>query len=416
MARPGSARPVRHPVAISLLVITASVLPVFLTGALAVQIRAQLHFAGAGLGVLVAVFFLAGVVGSLAAGQVSDRSGPSAVMRVATATSALCLAGIAVVAHSAVGLGVLLGVAGVANGLVQPSVNAFLVRAVPPGRQGLAFGMRQSAVPLSTLLGGLAVPALALTVGWRWAYGAAAALAVVACLSLPSPAAMGAVLAGRERHGGAASARPATEVHLPPLVVLALGAALGAGAANALGTFLVAAAVSAKASPGVAGWLAAGGSLCGLVTRVSVGARADRRPGGHLRVVVGMLALGGAGYALLATDRLELMVPGAALAFGAGWGWNGLFNYAVARTHPHAPAKATAVTQAGVFAGSVAVPLLFGQVVDHASFGAAWLLAGGFVVAAAGVVAMGGRLLVASADGRPGRATIPVQEVGSGIG
>lgn len=402
--------------AISLLVITASVLPVFLTGALAVQIRAQLHFGGAGLGLLVAVFFLAGVVGSLGAGLVSDRVGPSAVMRAATVTSALCLAGMALVAHSATALGVLLGVAGVANGLVQPSVNAFLVRTVPQGRQGLAFGMRQSAVPLSTLLGGLAVPALALTVGWRWAYAAAAVLAVVACLSLPTSPRPSGLVARRGRPGAPSPSRPAAEVHFPPLVVLALAAALGAGAANALGAFLVAAAVAAKASPGLAGWLAAGGSLSGLVARVTVGARADRRGGGHLRVVTGMLAAGGTGYVLLATGRLGLMVPGAVLAYAAGWGWNGLFNYAVTRTHPHAPARATAVTQSGVFAGSVAVPLAFGQIVDHASFEVAWLFAATLVIAGAAVMAVGRRYLVASADGRPGRATIPVPEVSPGAG
>lgn len=385
----------------------------FLTGALTVQIRAQLHFREAGLGFIVAGFFLTATVGVLVSGQVSDRNGPGLMMRLGTATSAICLAAIAVFAHSLLVLGILLAVAGLSDGVLQPSVNAFLTRAVVPGRQGVAFGIRQSAVPFSTLLGGLAVPALALTVGWRWAFVAGAVVAGATCVAVPSKGRM-AVL---ESVAGAAGSprvtdgieleRSSRQVHLPPLVVLAVAAGLGAGAANSLGAFLVSGAVAAHVSPSGAGWLAAGGSICGLIARIAVGARADRRSGGHLRVVTGMLLVGGLGYVMLATERSYLMVPGAAIAFAAGWGWNGLFNYAVVRTHPHAPAKATAITQAGVFGGAVLLPLVFGVVVDRGSYGAAWLLSAVVVVAAAAVMALGRHWLVTSADGSPGRAKIP---------
>lgn len=379
---------------VSLLAITSGVLPVFLTGALSVQLRAQLHFANTVLGALVATFFLAAAMGSLLAGHVAERYGPGIVMRLATAASGCFLVAIAVLAHSALDLGVLLALAGLSNGLLQPSVNAYLVRAVRSGRQGLAFGLRQSAIPLSTLLGGLAVPALALTVGWRWAYASAACLAAVTVVLLPAPRT---VTARRPR----ASQRPGAPIRLRPLVVLAVGAGLGAGAANALGTFLVPAAVAAHLAPGTAGWLAAGGSACGLTARITVGARADRRGRGHLRVVSTMLALGAAGYLLLGAGRVALLVPGAALAFGAGWGWNGLLNFAVVHSHREAPARATAVTQAGVFIGSVVVPLLFGLIVDHGSYGAAWLTAALIGLVAAVVIAAGRRLLAASAPTEP---------------
>ena len=41
---------------------------------------------------------------------------------------------------------------------------------VPAGRQGLSFGVKQAAIPVSTLLAGAAVPTVALTLGWRWAF------------------------------------------------------------------------------------------------------------------------------------------------------------------------------------------------------------------------------------------------------
>ncbi|MST35344.1 MFS transporter, partial [Acidimicrobiaceae bacterium USS-CC1] len=76
---------------------------------------------------------------------------------------------------------------GLANGAMQPAVNLLLARTVDDRRQGLAFGVKQAAIPTSTLLSGLAVPALALTVGWHVAYLVAAGLALLvgAMLVLP---------------------------------------------------------------------------------------------------------------------------------------------------------------------------------------------------------------------------------------
>ena len=44
---------------------------------------------------------------------------------------------------------------------------------VPEARFGLAYAIKQSAIPLSILIGGLAVPTVALTLHWRAAYGLA---------------------------------------------------------------------------------------------------------------------------------------------------------------------------------------------------------------------------------------------------
>src|SRR5205823_1137887 len=63
--------------------------------------------------------------------------------------------------------------------------NLTLARSVPAHRLGLSFGVKQAAIPLATLLAGAAVPAVALTVGWRWAYVIAAGLAVLALVGAP---------------------------------------------------------------------------------------------------------------------------------------------------------------------------------------------------------------------------------------
>ena len=77
-------------------------------------------------------------------------------------------------------LGAALLVGGLGNAIGQPAGNALVAAQVRPERFGLGFAIKQSGIPLATLLGGLAVPLIALTIGWRFAYVLAAGAAVVA--------------------------------------------------------------------------------------------------------------------------------------------------------------------------------------------------------------------------------------------
>jgi hypothetical protein len=63
---------------------------------------------------------------------------------------------------------------------------------------------------------------------------------------------------------------------------------------------------------------------------------------------------------------------GAVLAYGAAWGWPGLFNYAIVRQSRAAPAAATGVTQSGLFAGLLVGPPTFGWLVETRSYQVAW--------------------------------------------
>ena len=62
--------PSYRPVLLAVAVATAGILPPFLTGGLAVQIRAELGFGAGALGLLVAVFFAASALFSVVSGRV----------------------------------------------------------------------------------------------------------------------------------------------------------------------------------------------------------------------------------------------------------------------------------------------------------------------------------------------------------
>ncbi|MBK9178154.1 MAG: MFS transporter [Acidimicrobiales bacterium] len=364
-------------------VTTVGVLPSFLTGALAVQVKADLGFGAAGLGLAVGAFFATASVASVAFGRATERLGSTRSLRAAALASAGALALVSVAARSLASLVGLLALAGLANALAQPAANLFLARSVPPTRQGLAFGVKQSAIPTAILLGGLAVPAVALTVGWRWAYVGGAVLAVGAAASVPG-------LEPR-RGRGAAGDRPRPDVRA--LVVLGLGIGLGAAAAGSLGTFLVSALVAAGLADGTAGLVVAGGSAVGLVVRLLSGVRADRREGGHLRVVAVMLVLGAGAFVLLATASAPVMLVATPLAFATGWGWPGLFNLAIVRRFPEAPGAATGITQTGTYIGAVAGPLAFGVVAEATSYQWSWVLAAICSLASAAAMVVGRRRL-----------------------
>lgn len=372
---------------------TGSVLPVFLVGALAVEIRAGLHFGPGRLGILIAVYYLTAAISSIPFGHLVEAVGGSRVMKACPIAAAAVMVAIAVVVGSWAGLVAAMIPAGLASSASQPSANQFISRTVPATRQGTAFGIKQAAIPLASLMAGLAVPAVALTVGWRWAFAGAAVVAVATVLLVPAPA-----LSLRERRARARAERAGRKGTSAALVVLAAAFALGLVAASTLGAFLVTSAVESGMSRGDAGLVAALASAAGLIVRLVVGVLADRRGGRHFPVVAGMLTVGAAGYVLLAAGAASrsalLFVPGAVIAFASGWGWNGLYNFAVVRTHPDRPAAATAVTQTGGRLGSVVGPLLFGFVAAHASYTAGWSLDAGVALLAAAGMIIGRRLLL----------------------
>lgn len=383
-----------QPILLAVAVATGGVLPAFLTGGLAVQIRDELGFGAGALGLAVALFFGSSALASVVSGHFVERVGSHPGMRVAAVGSAVSLLAVAVFAGSWWGLVVCLVFGGFANAVSQLATNLSVAHEVPSGRQGLAFGIKQSAIPTATLLAGLAVPAIALTLGWRWAFVGAAAMVLIVAWLVPREEDD---VRPREQaeNGGRA---PVT-----PLVVLALGIGLGSTAATPLGAFVVESAVAAGIEVGAAGLLLAFGSAAGITVRVVLGHLVDSMQGGRLRLVSGMLGLGVVAFALLATGTDVSIVAGTVLGFCAGWGWPGIFNFAIVKSNPGAPAAATGITQTGASFGAAAGPLVFGLVVERASYGAAWTTAGTLALLAALTIVAGRHLLLR--DGAAGAKT-----------
>jgi cyanate permease len=350
---------------VAMAVVVCAVLPVLLTGALAVQIRRELGLGPLEIGMATAAFFGAGALGSTLLGRLTQRLGPATGLRLSAGLSVVSGLGIALFATSVTSLFGLLAVAGLANAVSHPAANLALLQGVRPARQGFVFGIKQAAVPIAGLLAGLAVPAIALTVGWRVAFALGGGTALV--MGVVAPLVVRRVEPPRQRGPVARLSVP-----LAPMLTLTAAAGLGAMAANSLGAFLVLSATESGLSEGGAGVLLSTSSAAGIAVRIAAGWLADRVTGGRLKGVAGLMLAGATGLALLAVPQPGTTIVGAIVAFALGWGWPGLFNFAVARTNPQAPATATGVVQTGIYIGASVGPWLFGTLVTASSYSVAW--------------------------------------------
>ena len=279
-----------------------------------------------------------------------------------------------------------LALGGVANSLAQLGTNGTLAEVVPKHRQGLAFGVKQAAIPAATFLAGFSLPLVGLTLGWRVSFAVSALLAVAYVLLAPRTG-------RRPRATGAAGGQG--DVPVLALSVVAAASALASAAVNGMAAFLVESSVVSGLSPSGAGVLLGTGSAVGVAARVLVGWLADRREGGHLRIVAAIMATGAAGLSLFATGEPAAYVAGTAMVFALGWSWPGLLTFAVVRLHPAAPARATSYTQTGVFAGGATGPLVFGLLVSAGSYRLAWSVAAAAMLVASLAMVAGRRMLLA---------------------
>ena len=367
-----------------------AVIPAFLLGAVAPQIGKDLPLELSDVGMAVAVMFTVSAVTARFLGSVTQAMGFNRGMALSggLSASALLLCGLA---QSVSWMFLAFVVAGLANATAHPAVNAAIAASTHDSRHGLAFGIKQSSVPAATLLCGVAVPGIALVVGWRWAFWLFAAAAL--CLAVGSVMVRSdgepALRASPESHAGT----PDTQLTGRQMNLLAVIAGTGMAAATSLGVFLVASGVDAGLEAGTAALI---GTLCSsicIAMRIALGWLADRRTirDGYVLIAV-LLAAGATGHLLLGVANGSAFLVGALVAYGLGWSWTGLLQACVVRDNRAQVATATGRLTVGTSLGAAAGPLVFGLVVDSFGFAPAWVMAGALSLGA-GLFMAGWRLV-----------------------
>ncbi len=350
------------------MVTVAVSMPMFLIGATSVSLRESMGFASDGIGLAVAVFHGTGAFVAVWMGRLVDRIGSIWSVRFAAAGAAVTSFCVAFLADGLASLLAIMVLGGAAAMLAQPAANRLLAFGVPPARQGVAFGVKQSAPPVASMLAGLSIPLVVLTWGWQTAYLMAGLLAAaVVVLAGPRPPA--AVRAPRLR-----------SVRIPredrrTLMWLSGAIGLAAASSTAAFSFYVDGAVAAGTSHERAGVMLAVAGAASVTVRLCCGFAADRMRGDRLRLCVWLLWIGVAGMVLLAVGGRVTMAAGVAVALAGTWGVNGLFWYVVMRGFTSSPGRASGSVMQGLLVGATVGPFVFGFVTRIAGMRAAWIVA-----------------------------------------
>ncbi len=359
------------------------ILPIFLTGAMAVQITDELRFGLVGLGGAVAASRLAGAFASPFLGPLADRLGASRSIRYAASVAVVISLGVAITAHTLAVLVFWLAMTGINQSFVQPAANRLISNRVTPRRLGAAFGVKQSAPPLSSMIAGFSVPLLALTLGWRWAFVAAAGCAAVVAITIGSAPPRPAEPSTGRRISADVSARRI-------LILLAVAFGLGTSVSAVTTTFYVDAATEAGTSESLAGILLAAASLLAVLTRVVAGTVADRFDRGHLKGCAALVIMGSVGLFLLSvTSEPNIMALGVVMALVGTWGFNGVYWFALIRRHPNSPGALTGYVAPGAQIGGTVGPLLFGVIAHSYGYSPAFVATALVALLAAGTMGFG---------------------------
>lgn len=365
------------------LTVLGSISP-FLLGAQAVLMQRDLGFGPARLGVAVSVFFGVAALATILGVGAFTRLGRRLGLAIAGGLVAVGGLLVATVVQGWWALVLAMAVLGLANAACQGTANAAVATALPQRRRGLGFGIKQSAVPVAIMFGGLAVPTTTVLFGWRSTFAIIAVVGlVVALVGAARPGPRAGVAVRRDDR------TPPDQAPRGPLLLCGAAVTFASAAANFLGAYLASWAHDVGLTVEQAGLLLAVGSASSVLVRVAIGHRADRRYGANLPVVAGMTLAGAVCLALLgAVPQTWAVLVFGFLAFAVGWSWPGLLLYAVARLGREAPTQASSVVQAGAFLGGAMGPALLGLVVSLLGFPIAWYVASAsFVLSAVLVVA-----------------------------
>jgi MFS family permease len=318
------------------------------------------------LGLVMAAYYGVAAVGSPPVGRLVDRLGGR---RLLIATFLLSAAGFLAVAAAATFplLAVGAAIGGLGQAAANPSTNKLLTVHVPAGRRGLMTGLKQSGVQAGLFLAGMALPSLALGVGWRPAVAGVGVLFLVVAAVVPL------VVPPDEDGGGPAETSAEAEDdgrgRLPPAVTwLALyGALMGAGAGAVTAYLPLFAEEGLGLTVTAAGAVAGASGAVGFVSRIAWSTASERTVtfAWPLGVIAALATASAAGLLVSPAVGAWLLWVAAIVHATSGLAWNSVGMLAVMHVAGRRHAgRASGIVLLGFLAGFTVGPPAFGWSVD----------------------------------------------------
>jgi len=315
---------------------------------------------------LVPSIYLSGLLFSMPGGRLADRLGvrPSFLGGLAVAAIGLLAAARA---PGFLAFLVCLFVAGSGWSVVNPALGKAIMDVFPVSERGIAMGVKQMGLTLGGLVAALALPAIAATLGWRYAVGACSVVvAVPVALGWGPLAAFHAGVRGAASTAGAGDATSWWWARRPALVVFfAIGLVLGM-VQGAVLSYLPLFTIQGLGFDKIgAGLLVAASQAGGAVSRLALGAASDRWAAGRRSLWLAFTgAVGAAIFLVYAVWPATSAGLAGLLAFATGvgaYGWVGIF-FVIS-------VEAGGRDQAGLLSGVAFASIVLGLLVGPPIFG-----------------------------------------------
>lgn len=397
----------------TLLVQTLASLVLSAPSVLAPAVAPTLGFGPERVGLFVGVAYLAAMLSGLGSGGWVTQIG---AVRLSQVAMLACACGtVAAIAGMPVLLGFAALIIGTGYGMINPAASSLLARHSPPANRSLFFSVKQTGVPLGVALAGLLFPWGLHTIGWRSSIVAAGAVCIAMALLLrPMVARLEPFVAGRalnpedsaetadagghpsavghrsarepahssEADAGPTKPRPGlmTVLRDPTLRRLSLTSFAFAATQLCFITFLVSYLnLELGQSLALAAGILAGSQAVSTASRIAWGFVADRwiEPGWLLGALGLAMSAACVSLGLLSTSASTGLIVAAAIVCAATtMGWNGV--YFAELTHHSSYANMAALAGASqflTFSGSMAGPVLFGELIRRGgSYSTAYLV------------------------------------------
>ena len=316
---------------------------------------------------LVPSIYLSGLLFSLPGGRLADRLGvrPSFLGGLAVAAIGLLAAALA---PGFLAFLFCLFVAGSGWSVVNPALGKAIMDVFPVSERGIAMGVKQMGLTLGGLVAALALPAIAGTLGWRYAVGACSVIvAVPVALGWRPLAAFNAGARGRASIAGPGDAASSWWWARRPALVIFFATGLVLGMVQgAVLSYLPLFTIQGLGFDKIgAGLLVAASQAGGAVSRLVLGAASDRWAAG--RRSLWLAFTGGVGAAIFAVYAIwPATSAGLAgtLAFATGvgaYGWVGIF-FVIS-------VEAGGRNQAGLLSGVAFAAIVLGLLIGPPVFG-----------------------------------------------
>jgi predicted MFS family arabinose efflux permease len=346
--------------------------PLYFYGALSVQITEGLKYRLSLHGLGATSFYLVAAIFATSLGRRTDRLDPISTLRIAIIMTFVSNLGITF-SNSLAMVCLSLAIGGFGNALATPGIAQLVRERIQLSKQGLAYGFKQSATGLPTLVGGAAIPFVASNGQWRYVFAAGAifSLGILFKLYAISLSDMNSYNSKTSRNTKSSGAE-LKSVYTVEVKLIAISFAIGAAVGAGLITFLPLSIAEAGLGAAETSQALVLASACSLVARFIVLLYMDRTSIDAIRICIAMMVIGAFGLFGLSTMDAGLITIASVVSYAFGWGWIGLITYKMLRISDGNLGANVGLVQSAAAIGSIAGPIALGAVYELSGFGLMW--------------------------------------------